>query len=241
MKRAIFGLAGLVAVVLVLAFPGFASADVSGGCTAQGHSTGGGTIDLTTAKEWHMKSTDTAGGSGTAPAAMKSASVVAHALGLSIPIASASAVSGTSGEVDNVDMSTFALLGQRFSISGSATGDGGTCSGQITVIFDDVNPLMTVFGGGGAAVAGLGIVVVLLGVFLGGGLLSRLLAGLFGGLGGVGLALSLEQFGILDPTSTIGLLIALLGLVAGLFLAGSLHRQPAVPTQTGGWYVPPSA
>jgi hypothetical protein len=137
-------------------------------------------------------------------------------------------------------MSTFALLGQRFTVSGSATGDGGTCSGQITVILDDVNPLMTVFGGGGAALAGLGVVAVLLGVFLGGGLLSRLLAGLFGGLGGVGLALSLEQFGILDPTTTIGLFIALLGLVAGVFLAGLLHSRAAAPTP-GGWYAPPPA
>jgi hypothetical protein len=240
MKRAVLGLAGLIAIVLALAFPGFASADVSGGCTAQGHSTSGGSIDLATHSEWHMKSTDVAGGSGTAPAAMKSASVVAHALGLSIPIASASDVSGTSGEVDNVGMSTFALLGQRFTVSGSATGDGGTCSGQITVILDDVNPLMTVFGGGGMAAGLVGLVTIGLAMFLGGGLLSRLLAGLFGGLGGLGLALGLEQFGILDPTSTIGLFVVVLGLVAGAFLPGLLHSK-ATPVPTGGWYVPPSA
>jgi hypothetical protein len=240
MKRVVLGVAGLVAIVLALAFPGFATADVSGGCTAQGHSTSGGTIDLATNSEWHMKSTDVAGGSGTAPAAMKSASVAAHALGLSIPIASASGVSGTSGEVDDVDMSTFALFGQRFTVSGSATGDGGTCSGEITVILDDVNPLMTVFGGGGMALGLVGLAAILLGMFLGGGLLSRLLAGLFGGLGGLGLALGLEQFGVLDPTSSLGLLIVVLGLVAGAFLAGSLHNR-ATPAQPGGWYAPPPA
>jgi hypothetical protein len=124
-----------------------------------------------------------------------------------------------------MNVAPFAVLGQRFTVAGSASGPTGSCSGQITIILDDVNPLMTVLGGGGMVAGLVGAAVVVSGLFLGGGLLSRLLGGLFGGLGGVGLALALQQFGVLDPTTLIGLVIPGVGLVAGVGLPGLLHSS----------------
>ena len=110
-------------------------------------------------------------------------------------------------------------LGQRFVIAGSASGDA-SCNGQITMIIDDVNPLLTAFGGGGLLLALIGLLAILMGARSRGTTAVRALATLFGGLGGLGLALALEQFGILDPTQPIGLLIALAGALLGLGLAG---------------------
>lgn len=225
MKRGMLGLAALLGVLVALAFPAFVSATVNGGCRAEAHSTSGGSVDVTTQTEWHLKSTDIVGGSGTAPSTMTSASVWAYALGVSLPIASGSGAGGTTGSVDNMNVAPFAVLGQRFTVAGSASGPTGSCSGQITIILDDVNPLMTVLGGGGVVAGLVGAAVVVSGLFLGGGLLSRLLGGLFGGLGGVGLALALQQFGVLDPTTLIGLVIPGVGLVAGVGLPGLLHSS----------------
>jgi hypothetical protein len=236
MRRAIWGLAGFIALFLALAIPAVVSADVNGGCSATGNSTSGGSIDLTTESEWHMKSTDTASGEGTAPTKMTSASVAAHALGLSIPIASGTDVGGgTSGSVDDVKLSTLAILGARFTVSGTASGPQGSCDGQVTVILDDVNPLMTVLGGGGMALALLGGVILLLSMALGGGIPSRLLAGVFGLLGGAGLGLGLEQMGILNPTTPIGLILAIVGLILGIVLPGLLHSKPPTPNVPYGY------
>jgi hypothetical protein len=236
MKRVAWGLAGLFGLFLLLAFPSMTSATINGGCHAQGDSTSGGTVDLTTLDEWHLKSTDLVSASGSAPTTMTSASVSAYALGMSIPIASGSGTGGTKGEIDSLDISTFGMLGARFTVQGSASGPGGSCSGTITIVLDDVNPLMTVTGGGGiAAVLGAAIAIVLGAVF-GGGLLSRVLGGLFGALGGLGLGLSLEQFGLLDPTSPIGLIVLLVCVVVGLIVPGILHSQAAAPSP--GFYQP---
>ena len=172
-------------------------------CSGTGTSTSGGEIDLTTATEWHLLSTDIAGGHGESTVEMKAGSVAAHALGLSLPIASDSGDGDTAGSVQGVSVAPFAVLGQRFLVSGSASGDSGSCSGEITIILDDVNPLTTVLGGGGVLVGVVGAAAIVLGARSGGGLGSRLLATVFGALGGAGLGLAGEQFGILDP-ATLG-------------------------------------
>ena len=212
--------ASVVAVaVLMLALPAAVSATITGGCTGEGHATSGN-VNLTTASEWHIKSTDVGGGSGTAPAPIKAASVGAYAAGLQVPIASGTSEDGeTTGSVEGVSASLFAMLGQRFVIAGSGTGDA-SCNGQITMIIDDVNPLLTVLGGGGLLLALVGLLGILMAARSNGGTGARIGAFLLGGLGGLGLALALEQFGILDPTQPIGLLIALVGALLGLGLAG---------------------
>lgn len=210
----------LFVVALACAIPAAVAATVTGGCQVQGTSTSGGTIDLTTAREWHLKKDDVAGGSGTAPNDQTAASVSAYALGLQLPVASGSGDGGTSGSVDGVSVAAFSALGQRFVVAGKSD----SCSGQVLIIIDDVNPALTALGGGGIGALVLGALVLLGTMFLGGGIPSRIVGFLFGALAGIGLALALEQFGIIDPTSFIGLVIAIVGAILGVILPGTLHR-----------------
>jgi len=212
---------------LFLLLAGPAAATISPPCSGTGTSTSGGEIDLTTATEWHLKSTDTAGGSGQSTVEMQSATVSASALGLAVPIAGGSGDGDTQGSVSGVSVAAFAYLGARFVVSGSASGEGGSCSGSITIILDDVNPLLTLFGGGGIVLALIGLLAIFMGARSAGGMGARILAAILGGLGGAGLGLALEQFGVLDPTSFVGLVIALVGLVLGFVLAGRLGSGPA--------------
>jgi hypothetical protein len=199
---------------LLLAYPGGAAATIRGGCTGTGTATSGG-VDVTTATEWHIRKDDVGGGSGEGPTA-HAGSVAAFALG--IPIASGTSVPGeSSGVVSGVSASTFALLGARFVVSGTA--DNG-CSGEIEIIIDDVNPLLTVLGGGGAALAVIGLLAVLVMLRGGKSFARRVLDALFGLFGGLGLALALEQFGVLDPTQMIGLFIVIGAAIVGLLSTG---------------------
>lgn len=218
---------------LLLAFPGTVAGTITGGCTGEGTATSGG-VDITTATEWHIKKDDVGGGSGVGPVA-HSASVGAYALGIPIPIASGTSVPGeSSGSVTGVSASMFALLGARFVVSGSA--DNG-CSGQIEIVIDDVNPVLTVLGGGGAALAIIGLLAVLRMLRGGRSVARRILDAIFGALGGLGLALSLEQFGVLDPTQVIGLFVvigaAVVGFLScGLFGGGDAPTSVAPPALT---------
>ena len=221
----------VVAMALALVVPAMAAATVDGGCQVTGTSTSGGSIDLTNAAEWHLKKSDVAGGSGTAPSEQTAATVSAYALGLSLPIASGSGDGGTEGSVQGVSVESYAVLGARFTVGGSSVGEGGGCSGQVVIIIDDVNPLTTVLGGGGVAAAVVGLLVLLAAMFRGGGIGSRLIGAIFGALGGAGLGLALAQFGILDATSLIGLAIVVVAAVLGLLVPGLLHRgAPQLPT-----------
>lgn len=222
-------LAGIAVAALVLAFPGAAAATITGGCTGDA-TAASGNVDLTTATEWHVRSTDVVDGSGTAPAPIRAASVGAFAAGLSIPIASGTDEEGeTEGGVEGVRVSTYALFGARFTVAGSGSGDV-PCSGRITVIIDDVNPLFTLFGGGGILLALLGLLAIVVGARSAGGWGSRILATLVGGVGGLGLGLALEQFGVLDPTQPISLVIAAVAALLGLVLCGRFgSRIQAAP------------
>jgi hypothetical protein len=225
LARRLSAAAGLVAVLL--SFPAGAAAVITGGCTGEGHATSGN-VNLTTATEWHIKRDDVGGGSGTAPAPIRAASVSAYAAGVSIPIAGGTSEDGeTTGSVENVSASTLAILGSRFIIAGSASGDA-TCNGQITIIIDEVNPLLTLLGGGGLLLALVGLLAIIMGARSDAGWGSRILAFVLGGLGGLGLGLALEQFGILDPTQPIGLGIAVIAAVLGLLLAGRLGSRTQV-------------
>ena len=66
-----------------------------------------------------------------------------------------------------------------------------------------------------------------------GGAVRRVVADMFGALGGAGLGLALEQFGVTDPTSPVGLVLILAGLVLGLLLTGLPGRRGA-PVRPAG-------
>jgi hypothetical protein len=221
--------AGLSLAVLLLAYPGVVGATIEGGCTGEGHSTSGG-VNLTTDTVWHMRSTDVAGGSGTSPVPMRSASVGAYALGIQIPVAGGTSEDGkTAGSVDGISLATYAILGHRFIVAGSATGDG-QCNGQIEVLIDDVDPLFTALGGGGIILALIGLLAMLLFARSEGGCLNRVLSSIFGGLTGVGIGLAGEQFEFLDPTQPLGLFLVVGLAIVGFVTCGALGGgEPAAP------------
>jgi hypothetical protein len=217
---------------LLFTFPGAVGATITGGCTGEGHSTSS-SANLTSDTVWHIKKDDVAGGSGTAPGLVHNAVVGAYALGIALPISSGTSAEGkTTGAVDGLSVSAFAIFGHRFVVSGSGTGDAN-CSGQIEILIDDVNPLLTVLGGGGVALAIIGLLAVLRMSRGGKGLARRLIDGIFGAVGGLGLALSLEQFGVLDPTQIVGLLVvvgtAIVALLTTGILGGGNTPDPVPP------------
>ena len=229
---------GATAGAVLLAMPLAASATITGGCTAEGHSTST-SANITTDTEWHLHKDDIAGGSGTAPVNMTKASVVAYALGIGLPVAGGESKPGddgdTAGATDGIAVSSYAILGKRFVVGGTATGAGAPCSGSILIILDDVDALFTLLGGGGILIAVVAL-LILIGLSRGGGgCLPRLIGGLFGLLGGTGAALAGEQFGFLDPTQIIGLVIGIAGAIVGFIVpgifggSGDAPAPPAAP------------
>jgi hypothetical protein len=221
-----FALAAALTIVL-LASPGSVAATIAGGCTGEGHSTSS-SANLTTDTIWHLKRDDVAGGSGTSPAAMRNASVSAYGLGIPIPIAGGTSQDGkTEGSVDGVQVSTYAVLGRQFVVAGTASGDG-QCTGQIEIVIDDVQAIFTVFGGGGilAILALLGMLLATRGERR---LTGRVVSAFLGALAGIGLGLSAEQFGFLDPTQPVGLFLVAALVVLGFLTAGLFGRSGPQP------------
>ena len=152
------GAGALVALAVLAAAPGPAAATVRGGCQVTGNSTSGGDINLTTNAVWHVRSTDRISGFGTAPTPQTHADVRATAFGFTIPIGGGPADPATSASSDTFEISTFAILGKVFLISGESTGPDGGCDGEVQVIIDDVNPLLTGLGGGGLIAVLVGLI-----------------------------------------------------------------------------------
>src|SRR5579862_10026636 len=110
--------------MLALVYPVVASATITGPCTATGTTSSNSTSDLTTDTEWHMLSTDTAGGSGESTVAMKHAVVRAYAFGgLSLPIAEGDGDGDTSGSVDGLSARRMASPGAGSSSAAGRSGD----------------------------------------------------------------------------------------------------------------------
>lgn len=208
-------------LAMILAMPASVAAKMDRGtCQATGTATSSGSVDLTTIEEWHMQSTDVAGGTGTAGAKQTSGQVAAYALGIGLPIASASGDGDTEGSVQGVQVATYAILGARFAVSGSSVGEDGGCAGHFTVILDDVNPLLTVLGGGGLVLFLLGLLGMIWTSRKAASAATRIMSAIFGLISGIGLALALEQFGVIDARTYVGLGIAIVLLVVGFILAG---------------------
>ena len=150
-------LALFLATLAILALPAGAAATVSGGCLLTGSSSSGGSVDLTTSSVWHLRSTDRISVSGRAPSLQTDAVANAYFLGLAIPVAGGTSNGDTTGGADDVDVSTLAILGRVFVIAGSSAGPGTGCSGEFEIVLDDVNPLLTVLGGGGAGATLIGM------------------------------------------------------------------------------------
>ena len=158
LRRVIRGASVVLAAAALLAgAPGPVAATVRGGCEVTGTSTSGGAIDLTTQPVWHVRSSDRISGAGTAPVPQTHATVRATALGFAIPIGGGPADPTTAAESGTFEISTFAVLGRVFLISGESTGPAGGCDGEVLVVIDDVNPLLTALGGGGLIAVLIGL------------------------------------------------------------------------------------
>ena len=112
---------------------------------------------------------------------------------MQIPITSGESDGGTSAATDGYDVSTLALLGRVFEVTGSSSGPSGGCEGGFEVVFDDVNPFLTVLGGGGLAAAVIGLIALAWAVRNPTGLRRRIVGLLSLALIGAGGSLVLQQ------------------------------------------------
>jgi hypothetical protein len=183
----------LLAALALAALPGPAAATVRGGCEVSGTSTSGGPINLTTSAEWHVRSTDRISGSGTAPSPQTYATVRATGLGFPIPLGGGPADPATAASSDTFEISALSVLGKVFLISGYSTGPGPGCDGEVLVIIDDVNPILTVLGGGGLIAVLIGLAGFGWGLRGPGGVLRGGVGIVSLALAGVGGSLALQQ------------------------------------------------
>ncbi len=206
------------ALLLLLSAP-HADAVVTGGCTAQATASKSGAIDLTTQAEWHVRSEDDVSGSGTAPADQTFVQISAYAFGVGLPVLSATG-KGRSGSAGPYALSNYTWIARIISVSGNSD----SCSGYVTLIVDDANPLLTAAGGGGAALGVIGLLGVLGAARGRGGPGGRIGGGLAGLIAGLGIGLLLQQAGALDPRSLLGLALLAGGVIIGGAAAGALRR-----------------
>ena len=211
-----------VTVVVSLAISaGPALAVISGGCTGAGSASRSGSIDLTTATEWRLRTDDVVNATGRAPREQTAAQVSAYAffVPLSLVVATGRGPEGSAGPYA---VSDYAWIARVFVVAGSSD----SCSGSIRIVIEDVNQFATLVGGGGlllVLVGALGLVASALGRGLG----PRLLGGALGGLvAGFGLALLLPQLGVIDPRDPIGFALLALGLLIGALAANIARRRP---------------
>ncbi|HEX9270281.1 MAG TPA: hypothetical protein VF998_10585 [Candidatus Limnocylindria bacterium] len=210
------------AFAVALAAP--AAAIIDGGCTATASATKSGSVDLTTASEWHLKTDDVVSGSGTAPSDQTFVQISAYALGVPIPILNGTG-KGKSGSAGPYAVSSYSWMAKTIVVSGASD----SCNGSITIIIDDTTPVATASGGGGAIVALIGLAGMVLSAMGPGGRGGRVAGGLSGVLTGLGLGLLAQQLGVLDARSLVGLALPAAGAVIGIGAAGALHRGGSRP------------
>ena len=183
----------LLAALLLGALPAATAATVTGGCTVTGTSTSGGPIDLTTATVWHLRSSDQISASGSAPFEQSDGAASAYVFGFAVPLASGHSTAEHAVQSDTYEVSALGLLGRIFVLSGSSTGPFHDCAGQVEVVIDDINPFLTVLGGGGLVMALLGLLGALWGLRRSESPWRRLVGLVALGLIGAGTGLVLQQ------------------------------------------------
>jgi hypothetical protein len=217
-SRAVGVVVAALAMSLAAASPG--AAVVNGGCTAQATASKSGAIDLTTQAEWHVRTDDVISGSGTAPSDQTFVTISAYALGVAVPIVNNTG-KGKTGSAGPHNVSSYSWIAKT--ITGSGSSD--SCTGYVTLVIDDVNPLATLAGGGGVAAGVLGLIGMIAVARRQGSSGPRLGGLLAGLLAGVGFGLALQQYGYLDPRNLAGLALPGVGALVGLLSAGSLRRR----------------
>ncbi len=208
-----------LALAFVIAPATPAAGIVTGGCTGTASASKSGSVDLTTASEWHLRSDDVVSGSGTAPTDQTFVQIYAYALGVPIPVLSNTG-KGKSGTAGPYAVSSYSWMAKTIAVSGASD----SCSGSITIIIDDSSPATTAAGGGGLIVAILGLLGMHGAAFGPGGRAGRVAGGLAGVLAGLGVGLFANQLGFIDARSLVGLALPAAGAVLGTGAAGALRR-----------------
>jgi len=215
-----FGVVLMLALAFLVASSDPAAAVVTGGCTAQATASKSGSIDITTKSEWHVRSDDKVSGSGVAPTNQTFVNVFVYAFGVPIPILSATGNDKT-GSSGPYEVSSYSWATRIVPVSGSSD----NCSGSLTVYIDDVSPLTTVAGAGGAALGVLAALVAIRGAFSSGRAGSRVVGAVAGLLAGIGIGLVAMEAGVVDPRDPLGLAMPVAGLIIGALLAGVLGKR----------------
>lgn len=233
-------------VLMALAFPvAPATASSSGLCIVHGASarTGVDISGLENREPWHLNASDGLSVTVTAPFDFRTPEAFEQGAGgvttfywlASLGIMERHATDPWgSGTIHDLGLAGYAVLGPRFGMGAAAygTAEADSCSWFVDVVLDDVNPWLTVFGGGALAVGVLGIAGVALAARRGRGWPARLIAAVLGATAGTALFAAAGQFGII-PYDGGGYLALLVGLLAGLLLAGRFRSRNRGATPNG--------
>lgn len=208
-----------VTAALAAAVVAPAQAEINGPCTATingesvgGHSTGA-TGDPIKVKR-HSQ----------VPVSMSSAKQISH-LKVQIQFAGfgwtvhSEPTTGTSWS-KNVNVDTYAKYGVGlYRVSGSSSGPGLSCSGAALVKVDG-NPLTTVAGGVGLGLTVIGAIGLALVGLRGGGGWPLAAGPLLGLIGGLGVGVLLQQYGLVYPTRGVAIVELAAGVALGLGIPG---------------------
>lgn len=234
---------GVIAGSSLLAFPGATAADMFGPCQASA-TIGGAGSDLTALTTWHARSTDRPVLAISAPFKIQPQSD-AYGGGpprryywlMGLGVVAEKGVGGSSpGTTAPLDFGPERLLGARFNVNWSIAGPGSgdQCTWSAVVVLDDVDPLLTVFGGGALLLALVALVAIVRSTRVRGRWWLRIGLGVLGAVGGIGAESALEQFAVIPWKSGFVLSISLtvIGLMAGLLFVGLANRsKPAPPVE----------
>jgi hypothetical protein len=125
-------------------------------------------------------------------------------------------------------------MGGRFNLYYSIDGpdSGDQCSWSALVVLDDVNPLLTVFGGGALLFALIALLAIVGSARVRSRWWLRIGLAVFGAVAGIAAASALEQFAAIPWKSGffLGIGLAAIGLVAGLLLVGLANRSKPAPS-----------
>lgn len=211
---------GLLAILLMLTIGSHAAAVVRGGCSAQATGSVSGSVDITTANEWRVKSTDIVNGRGNAPVEQRRVTVNVMTMGIALPIINTEGDPKTSGSAGPYAVADYSRFARVIAVSGASD----SCSGSLKIVVDDVGVMQTALGIGGAVATLIGVLGMVAMATRPGGTAARLGGALSGLLAGLGIAAVLQEAEVVGPDNLLGLAIVLIALVIGAASAGTLRR-----------------
>jgi hypothetical protein len=222
----------IVGVLMALAATVVASAGVGAAgepatCTIQTLGTVSGPVNLSAARELHLRQGEavTIRLLASSPQSHAQPGVTLFGFGLPLPAEAVKYAYFVEGPHPVADPSHIARA-LAFSFRTES------CSTSLLAVVDDQNPLFTLVGGGGAALAVLATMGLLVLRDEPARFSRRMLGALLGLLAGIGLSLLLQQLLWLDPRSYDTLIPPAVGLILGAVSPGALATRPSTPASS---------